>query len=68
VAVGIAIGIAGAAALTVSLESLLFQVKPHDWWTYAAAALTLAIVAICAALLPARRGARIDPIAALRYE
>jgi putative ABC transport system permease protein len=68
VAIGIAAGLAGAWALTAYLESLLFQVKPHDWWTYAAAALTLGVVAAAAALLPARRGARIDPIVALRYE
>ena len=58
----------GAWALTVYLESLLFQVKAHDWKAYAAAAAVLAIVAFGASLLPARRGARIDPIAALKYE
>jgi putative ABC transport system permease protein len=68
VVLGIAAGLAGAWALTVYLESLLFQVKPHDWLTYAGAALMLAAVAAVAALLPARRGARIDPIVALRYE
>jgi putative ABC transport system permease protein len=68
IALGIAGGLAGAAALTVYLESLLFQVKAHDWRTYAACAAALAAVALAAALLPARRGARIDPIRALKYE
>jgi putative ABC transport system permease protein len=68
IACGIVAGLAGAWALTVYLESLLFQVKAHDWRTYAASAAMLAIVALGAALLPARRGARIDPIAALKYE
>jgi ABC-type antimicrobial peptide transport system permease subunit len=43
-------------------------VKAHDWQTYAAPALALGTVAIAAALLPARSGARIYPIAALRSE
>jgi putative ABC transport system permease protein len=68
IAIGIAAGLAGAWALTVYLESLLFQVKAHDWRTYAASAAVLAVVALAAALVPARRGARIDPIAALKYE
>jgi putative ABC transport system permease protein len=68
IAAGIAAGLAGAWALTIYLESLLFQVKAHDWTTYAAAAILLASVALGAALLPARRGARIDPMVALKYE
>jgi putative ABC transport system permease protein len=68
IAAGITAGLAGAWAVTVYLESLLFQVKAHDWRTYAAAATLLAVVAVGAALLPARRGARIDPMVALKYE
>ena len=47
---------------------MLFQVKPHDAVTYAAAAAILTVVSLAAALIPARRGARINPIVALRYE
>ena len=68
IAAGIAAGLAGAWALTLYLESLLFQVKAHDWRTYLAAAALLALVAVGAALLPARRGAKIDPMVALKYE
>jgi putative ABC transport system permease protein len=68
IAIGIFGGLAGAWALTVYLESLLFEVNAHDWHTYAAAAVMLAAVGVCASLLPARRGSRVDPIRALRYE
>ena len=68
IAAGLAAGLAGAWALTVYLESLLFQVKAHDVRTYASAAALLAVVALLAAMLPARRGARIDPMVALKYE
>jgi predicted permease len=68
IACGVAVGLAGAWALTVYLESLLFQVKAHDWVAYAVSAAVLAMVALGAALVPARRGARIDPMAALKYE
>jgi putative ABC transport system permease protein len=65
---GVAIGLAGAYGLSIYLESLLFQVHRHDWRTYAAAAAVLAAAAIVAAFIPARRGATVDPIVALRYE
>jgi putative ABC transport system permease protein len=65
---GVAIGLAGAYALAVYVESLLFQVEKHDWTTYAAAVALLAAVAIAASLIPARRGSRVDPMVALRSE
>jgi len=68
IGLGIVGGVAGAWALTIYLESLLFQVKAHDWRTYAASAAVLAAVALAAALIPARRGGRVDPMAALKYE
>ena len=68
IAVGVVVGLAGAFVLTRYLESLLFNVKPSDWRTYAAAIVVLASVSAAASLIPARRGARVDPIVALRYE
>jgi putative ABC transport system permease protein len=68
IAAGVMAGLAGAYALTRYLESLLFNVKPSDWRTYAAAVVLLAAVAVMASLIPARRGSRVDPIVALRYE
>ncbi|HMC62570.1 MAG TPA: FtsX-like permease family protein, partial [Candidatus Solibacter sp.] len=65
---GVAVGLGGAYVLTRYLESLLFNVKPNDWRTYAAAVLLLAAVSAAASLIPARRGSRVDPIVALRYE
>ena len=50
------------------LESLLFGLKPHDPLTIGLAALALLMVATVAGYLPARRAARIDPLAALKYE
>jgi len=66
VAAGTALGIAGAVALSGLLRSLLFGVGPRDPATYIAVPLVLATVAVVAAWLPARRAARLDPMAALR--
>jgi predicted permease len=65
---GVGLGLGGAYILTRYLQSLLFNVKPTDWRTYAAAVLLLAAVSAVASLIPARRGSRVDPIVALRYE
>jgi putative ABC transport system permease protein len=65
---GVALGLAGAIAVTRYLESLLLGVKPIDVITFAAVALGLVIVALIAALIPARRATRVDPLTALRYE
>ena len=54
--------------ISVYIESLLFQVQRHDWRTYAAAVAVLAVVAVIASLIPARRGARVDPMIALRCD
>ncbi len=66
VAAGLAAGLCASIALTRFLSILLYEVKPGDSTTAAAAALTLATVALFAAYLPARRATRIDPIVALR--
>jgi putative ABC transport system permease protein len=68
VAVGIAAGAGGAYSLSQYLKSLLFEVKPGDPWTYVSLAVVLAMVALAASLVPARRATRVDPMIALRYE
>jgi predicted permease len=68
VAVGVAVGLAGALLVTRFLASLLYEVKPYDPVTLLAVAGLLAAVAATACYLPARRAAKIDPMAALRCE
>jgi len=65
---GVAIGLATSAALGGILSSLLFEVRPRDPITLSAASLLLAAVALLACYVPARRAARVDPMAALRHE
>jgi putative ABC transport system permease protein len=69
-AVGLAIGLAGAVllgrVLTAVLEPMLFRVTPNDAATLGGVAFLLAGVAFLAALIPARRATRVDPIQALR--
>ncbi|MFI5093168.1 MAG: ADOP family duplicated permease [Candidatus Acidiferrales bacterium] len=65
---GIALGTAGAFALTRLLKSFLFQVTPTDPATFVEVALFLFFVALLASYIPARRATRVDPVVALRYE
>jgi putative ABC transport system permease protein len=67
-ALGIAIGVAGAAALTRYLRGMLFEVTPLDPTTYLAVTCSFAAVALVAAYLSARRATRVDPAVALRSE
>ena len=67
-AAGLAIGITAALELSRLVEGLVFGFKPGDPRVIAAAALVLVSVALGAALIPARRAARMDPMSALRCE
>jgi predicted permease len=65
---GLAIGLAAAAMLTRYLEAMLFGITPLDPVTFVAAPAVLAVVALVACFLPARRATSIDPMVALRCE
>jgi predicted permease len=66
VLIGLAIGMAGALALTRLLTTLLFGFEPTDALTYLAVSMVLVAVAAAACLIPARRAATVDPMVALR--
>lgn len=67
-ATGIAIALPGAWLLRRLVEAQLYDVQATDRITVAAAVLFLALVALAAAMLPARRAARIEPVTALRQD
>lgn len=68
VGAGIVVGIGGALALSRVLRHQLFEIKPTDPITFISVAVALAIIALAACYIPARRAMRIEPIVALRYE
>ena len=65
---GIVAGLIGAWALTRLMSSLLFGVTPTDSVTLASVVMTLALVALLACYIPARRATKVDPLVALREE
>jgi putative ABC transport system permease protein len=65
---GVVLGLAGALALSSTLESLLYGVEPYDPSTLAGGVLLLVVVALVAIWVPSRRATRVDPLVALREE
>jgi predicted permease len=66
VAVGVAIGIAGAFFATGLLRGFLFDVAPHDPATFVSVAVAMGAIGIFACWIPARRASRVDPVTAMR--
>jgi ABC-type antimicrobial peptide transport system permease subunit len=67
-AIGIGVGVPGALGLSQLVRSQLFGIQPTDPLTLTIAATTLALVALVAGYVPARRAAAVQPLLALRYE
>jgi putative ABC transport system permease protein len=68
IGVGTIVGLVASFSLTRFLASQIWGVSPTDPWTFAAAATLVALVAVAACVLPARRAAKLDPLVALRYD
>jgi putative ABC transport system permease protein len=68
VAIGLAIGLVLAFAVTRVMARVLFAVSPTDGATFTAVAALLSVVALLACFIPARRATKVDPMIALRYE
>lgn len=66
VVLGVVVGLAGAVAATRLLQALLFGVTPTDPLTLTGVAVVISAIAVVAAMVPARRATRIDPLSALR--
>jgi ABC-type antimicrobial peptide transport system permease subunit len=67
-ALGVAVGSAGSWGLVRSIQSMLFGIQPHDALTFISVPSLLAVVALLACWLPARRAAKVNPIEALRHD
>jgi ABC-type antimicrobial peptide transport system permease subunit len=67
-AIGIAVGLVGAFGATRLIQSLLFGVTTTDAVTFVGISTLLAVTALVASYVPARRAMRVDPMIALRYE
>ena len=65
---GVALGTVAAWVSSRLIAPLLFEVSPHDWWTFSAAGVAIMAIAAIAAYVPAQRAGRVDVSAALRTE
>jgi putative ABC transport system permease protein len=68
IGLGLALGLTGALAVTRTLTTLLFGVRPADPYIFGAVAALLFAVGVAASYFPARRATKVDPMVALRYE
>jgi ABC-type antimicrobial peptide transport system permease subunit len=68
VAVGLVIGLAGAASMARLMTAMLFETKPNDGITYASVVALVAVMSTLAIYLPARRSLKVDPLIALRAD
>jgi ABC-type antimicrobial peptide transport system permease subunit len=66
--IGLAVGVAISLACTQFLRGMLYGVAATDWFTFAAVAVALTLVALAACLIPAQRAASVDPMQALHTE
>jgi len=68
IGMGLAAGLILSVATARLIKGFLYEVQPVDGWTYAAVIVTLSVIGLIAAFLPARRAASIQPMEALRTE
>jgi ABC-type antimicrobial peptide transport system permease subunit len=66
--IGMAVGVAGALALSRITQSLLYGVDPADPATFATVVGVITVVATAACLIPMRRATRVDPLTAMRAD
>lgn len=66
--VGVVVGTVGGLAISRTMSSVLYGVPSNDPATFASVSALVAVVALLASYIPARRAAKIDPMVALRYE